>query len=136
MSMKRYITFCLALGLIIGLLVGKAMADTLMLPTPCFDTNIEIDPGYVLEVRTIHDSGSAVLVERTGYPNVIKVSVCGVGDWLIETRTGSECIEWVGYRRVTTLPCKWSEWLETVNATVSDQSSPDVPRFALKRDMT
>jgi hypothetical protein len=111
-----------------------AFAEVLLLTTPCFETKIEINPGYVLEVRAIYQ-GNVVAIERPGQPNVISASLCGVGDWVIESRTASECIEWIGYRNVTGKPCVWSEWIETLTATVSDQSGPNTPRFVLRRDL-
>lgn len=112
-----------------------AFAELLMLTTPCFDTVIEIDLAYVLEVRVSRDGAEGIVLARSGYPHIVKAAICGVGDWVIESRTGSECIEMVGYRSVTGNPCVWSQWLETVTATVSDQTTPDGPRFVLKRDL-
>jgi hypothetical protein len=110
-----------------------AGADTLRLDEPCFQVNIEVDPAYVVELRAFHE-GQLVVVDRTGFPVAISEKFCGLGDWLVELRTGAECIELLEYRSVTGEPCLWSDWEEAVTANVQHGSLPNPPIFLVRID--
>lgn len=114
---------------------GNAPAETLSVPTPCFDVNVAIDIQYVLEVRTIFE-GQTTLIDRGPFPNAIRSTLCGIGDWVVETRTGAECVEIdeLGQRRATGLPCVWDDWIETMAATITKIVSPFPPTFVVKLD--
>ena len=58
-------------------------------------------------------------VDSAQFANIMTVNACGLGDWIIEIKIGTECIEWIGYRNVTGQPCVWSQWIEVVTANVS-----------------
>lgn len=103
------------------LYVGLASAQSLVLQTPCFDVNVAVPLETVLEVRLFHEGELVTVIDRGGFANEIRASACGIGDWIVESRTGIECIEidGLGQRRATGEPCVWDDWGETLTATVT-----------------
>lgn len=111
-----------------------AFLELLMLQTPCFDVNVGVPIETVLQMRMIRDGEQVTVIDRGGLANEIRASACGVGDWIVETRTGTECVEIdeLGQRRATGQPCIWDDWLVTVTATVSTR--PGAPKFLVRID--
>lgn len=111
-------------------------AQLLSVPTPCFDVDVAIPLDNVLEIRLIHDGVLVSTIDRGGLANEIRASACGEGDWIVESRTGSECVEIdeLGQRRATGQPCVWRDWIETMTATVTKNASPFPPTFQVKLD--
>lgn len=109
-----------------------AILELLMLQTSCFDVNVAVPIEIVLEMRSARDGEQPTIINRGAFTNEIRASMCGVGDWIVETRTGTECVEIdeLGQRRATGDPCTWDDWLVTVTATVSGR--PGAPKFLVK----
>jgi len=105
-----------------------ALLGLLMVQTPCFDYKVEVDPAYVLQIQVIHDGELVTIIDRDGYVNAIQASACGLGDWEIQSRTATGCIEVRdGMRHETGEECVWEDWQTTVTATVSvSPESPDL----------
>lgn len=105
-----------------------AFADSFFVDEPCFAVTVQIEGAHVLQVRGIRDDQFVIDVDRGDYPTAVTATFCGVGDWIIESRTASECVEVVDdTRRATGRPCVWRDWLETVTATVSPSAKPNPP---------
>jgi acyl CoA:acetate/3-ketoacid CoA transferase alpha subunit len=113
-------------------LLGVAHAETLSLQTPCFDVNVSVPLETVLQMRMIRNGEQVTVIDRGGLANEIRASACGVGEWIVDTRTGTECVEIdeLGQRRATGLPCVWDDWLLTLTATV--HARPGAPTFLVQ----
>ena len=117
-----------------SLLLGVAHAETLSLSTPCFDVNVEVSLETVLELRLIHEGELVTVIDRGGFANSIRASACGIGDWIVESRTGIECVEIdeLGQRRATGEPCVWDDWGVTLTATVTAKRPGGVEFIVVK----
>ena len=91
----------------------------LLVQTPCFDYKVEVEPQYVLQIQVLHDGELVTVIDRGGFVNTIQASACGLGDWEIQSRTGTECIELENGMRIETgKDCVWEAWQTTVTANV------------------
>lgn len=110
-----------------------ALLQLLIVQTPCFDVQVEVDIQHVVQIQLVHDGVVVETIDHGGTAHQIRTTVCGLGEWVVNSKTATNCTEMRdGQRYHTGEACEWeSEWVETMTATVEKQT-PNPPTFLVK----